>query len=283
MTPQMRYRLRSFREAALAKGIPADDVERWVATGRPCATMMVRGDGPVVGRFGGPLLLPAGTADPLSPFVASVDLAALPADVTDLSLPPDGQLLLFAFPATGYDYECMGSVVYVPAGTAVEERDRFSWNEDDEDEYREMFEDFPQGPMRMTTDVSLPHHYAVEVSKGCAPLPGHPRAEELVDVWESIESGSYPIGKDLQIGGYSDEEAVYTDPLAHAVGWAVKSVEAGRWEGPVSADVEDWVLLADWYCDVRDHESATVHWVIQREDLAARRFDRVFTDVFSNP
>ncbi|MEV7868509.1 DUF1963 domain-containing protein [Streptomyces sp. NPDC088124] len=283
MTPEMRYRLRSFREAALAKGIPADDVERWVATGRPCATLMGRGDGPVVGRGGGPLLLPAGAADPLFPFVASIELAALPADVTDLALPPDGQLLLFAFPDHADEYESMGSVVHVPAGTAVEERDRYAWNEDDEDEYREMFEDFPQGPLRMTADVSLPHHKAVDASGGCVPLPGHPRAEELVDVWESVESASYPIGKDFQIGGYADEEAVYTDPVAHAVDRAVKAVEAGRWEGPVSGDIEDWVLLADWYCDVRDHESATVHWVIQRTDLAARRFDRVYADVFSNP
>ncbi|MGW2328754.1 hypothetical protein ACWC5C_23790 [Streptomyces sp. NPDC001700] len=50
--------------------------------------------GPVVGRFGGPLLL-------------------------------------FALPERSDDYSPMGSVVYVPAGTAVEERDRYSWNEDD--------------------------------------------------------------------------------------------------------------------------------------------------------
>ncbi|NGO45413.1 DUF1963 domain-containing protein [Streptomyces ureilyticus] len=45
------------------------------------------------------------------------------------------------------------------------------------------------------------------------------------------------------------------------------------------------MLLADWQAgmDVQGWESATVHWVIQREDLAARRFDRAFTSVFWNP
>ncbi|MFC4469593.1 hypothetical protein ACFPH6_34685 [Streptomyces xiangluensis] len=74
-------------------------------------------------------------------------------------------------------------------------------------------------------------------------------------------------------------------PVADAVSGAVKAAEAGRWDGPVSDDVSDWVLLADWYAgmDVQGWESATVHWVIQREDLAARRFDRALTDVFWNP
>ncbi|MFE2690993.1 DUF1963 domain-containing protein [Streptomyces mirabilis] len=89
----------------------------------------------------------------------------------------------------------------------------------------------------------------------------------------------------MQIGGYADEEAVFTDPVADAVSTVVKAVEVGRWDGPVSDDVSDWVLLADWQAgmDVQGWESATVHWVIQREDLAARRFDRAFTKVFWNP
>ncbi|MGW3980131.1 hypothetical protein [Streptomyces mirabilis] len=58
----------------------------------------------------------------------------------------------------------------------------------------------------------------------------------------------------------------------------MKAAEAGWWGGPVSGDVSDWVLLADWHAgmDVQGWESATVHWVIQREDLAARCFDRAF-------
>jgi hypothetical protein len=78
---------------------------------------------------------------------------------------------------------------------------------------------------------------------------------------------------------------MYTDPVADAVSDAVRSVAAGRWAGPVSDDPTDWVLLADWDAgmDVDGWEGATVHWVVQREDLVARRFDRVFTTFSWNP
>jgi hypothetical protein len=78
---------------------------------------------------------------------------------------------------------------------------------------------------------------------------------------------------------------ICTDPVAVAVSRAVRATEAGLWEGPVSDDVSDWVLLADWQAgmDLQGWESATVHWVIQREDLAVRRFERAFTSVFWNP
>jgi hypothetical protein len=281
-------RLSAFRGKAIARGIPAEDLERWLATARPCATLArdEDGDGPVVGRFGGPLLLPDEVPDPAHPFVASVDLAALPAGATDLALPRDGHLLLFAFPESADDAETMGSVVYVPVGSAVVERDRHAWNAYDFEDEEAMFEAFPEGPLRATVNVSLPHHQAVEVlgEARSVPLPGHPRSEELVAVWESVRDDIAPEGP-LQIGGYADEEAVYTDPVAVAVSRAVRAAEAGRWEGPVSGDVSDWVLLADWQAgmDVQGWESATVHWVIQREDLAARRFDRAFTSVFWNP
>ncbi|MFE2665377.1 DUF1963 domain-containing protein [Streptomyces mirabilis] len=134
--------------------------------------------------------------------------------------------------------------------------------------------------------MSLPYHHAVDLSEEpwSEPLPGHPRSEELVEVWQNTYADIAPAGP-LQIGGYADEEAVFTDPVADAVSTVVKAVEVGRWDGPVSDDVSDWVLLADWQAgmDVQGWESATVHWVIQREDLAARRFDRAFTKVFWNP
>ncbi|MGI5197999.1 DUF1963 domain-containing protein [Streptomyces sp. CA-288835] len=286
MTPEMWERLSAFRGKAVARGIPGEDVERWLAVARPCATLGRDGDGPVVGRFGGPLLLPAEVPDPEHPFVASVDLAALPDGATDLGLPRDGQLLLFAFPESADDAESMGSVVYVPVGSAVVERDRHAWNAYDFEDEEAMFEAFPEGPLRATVNVSLPHHQAVEVlgEARSVPIPGHPRAEELVAVWESVRGDIAPEGP-LQIGGYADEEAVYIDPVAVAVSRAVRAAEAGGWDGPVSGDVADWVLLADWQAgmDVEGWESATVHWVIQREDLAAQRFDRAFTSVFWNP
>ncbi|MCQ0014811.1 DUF1963 domain-containing protein [Actinomadura madurae] len=124
--------LQRFRSEALGRGIPSADVERWLGLARPCADLSPEEDGPVVGRLGGPVLLPPDVPVPADDFtsmgrsyqmpyhlIADVDLAALPADATDLPMPPDGRLLLFAIP--GLD-GATGAAVYVPAGTAVEER-----------------------------------------------------------------------------------------------------------------------------------------------------------------
>lgn len=286
MTPELRDRLGPFRDKAIARGIPAGDVERWMGTARPCVTLAEDGDGPVVGRFGGPLRLPVGVAHPVHPFVASIDLAALPDGATDLPLPPDGQLLLFAYPEDPGDHADLGAVVYVPVGTAVEERDKDAWNQYDNDEQQEVFERYPQETLRATVDVSLPWHEAVDIPGApySETLPGHPHAEELVEVWEETH-GEVASSGPLQIGGYADEEAVYTDPVAKAVRCAVRGAEAGSWGGgeAVSGDLADWVLLADWTPDISGQEGVTVHWCIQRADLAARRFDRTFTTVFWNP
>jgi hypothetical protein len=288
MTPvtpeEMRDRLRPFRDKALARGIPVEDVERWMDTARPCATLAAGGDGPVVGRFGGPLLLPVGMPHPFYPFVASIDFAALPADATDLPLPPDGRLLLFAYPEDFGDLTDMGNVVYVPAGAAVEERDKegWAWFEND-DEYQEVFAQFPQETLRATVDVSLPYHYWVEIPEDprWVPLPGHPRSEELAAVWAETHDDIASSGQ-LQLGGYADQEAVDTDPVGTAMTCALREAAAGRRE-PVSDDLADWVLLAEWNPWIDGLEGATVHWSIQRADLAARRFDRAFTTVFRNP
>ncbi|CAM5586366.1 DUF1963 domain-containing protein [Streptomyces canus] len=285
MTPEdMRDALRPFRDKALAQGIPAADVERWMDTARPCATLAEGGAGPVVGRFGGPLLLPVGMPHPFYPFVASVDLAALPADATDLPLPPDGRLLLFAYPEDFGDLTDMGNVVYVPAGTTVEERDKegWAWFEND-DEYQEVFAQFPQETLRATVDVSLPYHYWVEIPEEprWVPLPGHPRSEELAAMWAETCDDIASSGR-LRLGGYADQEAVDTDPVGTAMACALREAEAGRRE-PVSDDLADWVLLAEWDPWIDGLEGATVHWSIQCADLAARRFDRAVTTVFRNP
>ncbi|MCP2250637.1 hypothetical protein [Lentzea aerocolonigenes] len=275
MTPD--HRLTPFRDEALAQDIPAADVDRWLALARPCATLTRGGDGPVVGEFGGPLLLPADAPDPEHPYVGWVDLAALPPGVTDLPLPGDGRLLFFAFPQV--DDDSMGSVVHVPAGAAVEERDKLAWDEGGWDEYEELVEAFPQGPLRLKADVSLPCHGSLPLPDG-RPLPGHPRSEDLASLWEDAREDIAPLGE-LQIGGYADEEAIESDPVVRAVSDAVRAGTANGWE--VSSDAADWVLLADWQVDVDDYEGATVHWVMQRSDLAAGRFERAFVSVFHNP
>ncbi|CAL9637442.1 DUF1963 domain-containing protein [Streptomyces sp. enrichment culture] len=283
----MRDRFGPFRDAAEAQGIPAVDVERWLATARPCATLTLSDDeaGPVVGRFGGPLLLPAGTPDPDYPLVASIDLAALPADATDLSLPPDGHLLFFAMPEPG-GCRPVGTVVHVPAGAPVTQRNTHTWNTANIDAYNKMFASYPQGSLRARAEMSLPYHTFVipPGSQEATYLPEHPYCSELVEVWEDTKDRIASTGP-MQIGGYADEEVVEFDPVDIAASIAADAVKAGYWNGPVSTDATDWVLLADWHAGMHvwNREGSTVHWVIQREDLAARNFDRVFATVSWNP
>ncbi|MBB5958209.1 hypothetical protein FHS29_004817 [Saccharothrix tamanrassetensis] len=280
MTSGMLDRLAPFREEALKRGIPATDVERWIGIARPCATLASSGDGPVVGRFGGPVLLPADASDPWFPHVATLDCAALPPEATDLALPSDGHLLLFAFPdISDSGPGSMGTAAYVPAGAAVEERARNPYFYGEIPDYHRITDAFPEGPLRLTVNVSLPYHGAVEIPEDpyLAPLPGHPHSEQLRDVWLEV-CGDIATNGPLQVGGYALEECIDVDPVVSASSLLDES------DGGTGAEQwGDWVLLADWYTDIRGLEGATVHWVIRREDLAAQRFDRVCTSVDWNP
>lgn len=277
---ELRAALIPFRTRAVEEGypwedidpLPAEEVDRWIGHVRPCAVLTRGGDGPVAGRFGGPLLLPAGVADPEHPYLASVDFAALPKDATDLPLPPDGRLLLFAsLDETDGDGNC-GEALYIPAGTPVEERDKNSWNGcPGDDDYQEIVGSYPQGELRARTEPDLPHH----------PLPGFPHAAELATVWcDASERTGH-----LQIGGYADQEDSDRNPLETVANCAARQAKRGRWGGdePVSGAAEDWVLLAHWNPDISGREGADVQWGIQRADLEARRFDRTFSTVYWNP
>ncbi|GGP86846.1 DUF1963 domain-containing protein [Saccharothrix coeruleofusca] len=267
MIDDLQTELDELRATAIEEGFAAEDVDRWLAATRTCLILDDEGDGPVAGRFGGPILLPPGTPTPDHPLVATIDLAALPADATGLDLPTDGHLLLFASPWYTDDHENKGAVVHVPAGAEVEERDKYGWSHSDDEEYREQFEGFPQSPFRATPALSLSPHDAYNIS------------DELGEFWEEHADGGM-----LQLGGYATEEAISPDDLvAEIAESAVHAVKAGRWEGPASEKETDWVLLADWHVPVTGLEGATIHWGIQRDDLAARRFDRVFTTLYWNP
>jgi hypothetical protein len=265
------------RAEALEREIPAPDVERWLALARPCALLTEDGDGPVVGRFGGPVMLPAGVKDPYCPLLVTIDCAALPAEVTDLPLPSDGQLLFFGFPGENG----MGDVVYVPAGTAVEERARYPQAfPPEEDSYGKVYDELPEGELHLTADVSLPFVGEIELPgpPWLKPLPGHPHSEALAEVWADQWGGA-----PLLIGGYG-REYNGVDPLAIAARIAVRDEQAGRRPGPftTSADADDWVLLAE-YDVCTPGGGATIFWVIQRDDLTARRFGRACVLVDSNP
>lgn len=283
---ELQEKLTSFRAEAVERAIPVGLVDGWIALTRPCALLEDRGDGPVVGRFGGPLLLPGGTPDPEYPYVASIDLAALPKESTDLSLPPDGHLLLFTWIWDAADCRNQGQAVYVPAGTPVAERDRNAWNkaqsegEERRQEYQEVFDSFPQGELRARTEPSLPSFSLLAELLGGERHPARfQHFDELGSLWDRLGLDEGHDGY-LRIGGHSDEDLL--EAVVHA---AVHSAEDGNWGGgePVSEAADDWVVLAHWQPGSGIEQADSVQWGIQRTDLAARRFDRTSCSVYWNP
>ncbi|MFP8945288.1 DUF1963 domain-containing protein [Streptomyces fenghuangensis] len=283
MSPENLDTLNEFRERALAEGIPPDDIERWVATARPCAFLGTGGNGPVVGRLGGPLMLPADAPDPWCKLAATIDLAALPSGVTDLGLPADGHLLLFADPDPDRIGEGnLGSALHIPAGAPVEER---PVDLDPEWKNYPYETDLPEGLLRLSTDVSLPYYtsvYAPGQPLDCVDHPEHPHANELIEVWTEMPGEG--IGRGLQLGGYAEDENWAEDPSVAAGREAARAVARGELPAP-DTDVrpEDWVCLAQWMHGLDGLETALYSWSISRQDLAAGRFDRVYATMTWNP
>ncbi|MGW6932882.1 hypothetical protein ACWGE0_22690 [Lentzea sp. NPDC054927] len=251
MTPRNEKILDQLRTEALAREFPEADVERWMELVRPCALLTGDEDGdrdgPIVGRFGGPIMLPADVETSEYPLVATIDCAALPPGVTDLPLPSDGKLLFFGYP----EEHGMGEVVYVPAGAAVEERelDLSSYPACDED-FAEIHDEYQQGDIRLTPDISLPF-----VGVDAAPAP-------LARVWADQWGGAT-----LLLGGYGTD-------CNGCLATEIAALCAGR-EG-------DWVLLAEFNV-YRSGGGAAIFWMIERDDLIARRFNRAEVLVDWNP
>ena len=283
MTFDISDGLDRFRAEALARGIPSTDVERWLGTARRCATLSPYLDGPVVGRFGGPLMLPADVPTPEwnVHLIASLDLAALPEGATDLPLPSDGRLLLLANPdglEAAYRVPSIGDAVYIPAGTPVEER-HIDHGYEDYDEFAELDSEL-EGELRLRHGFSLPDHDSI------IDTAQHPYARELREAWSEVRSGDLDLtkGTQLQIGGYATDEYGELDPVTMSAELAAEAETKGH--RPGSGEMtppEDWALLAQWIPGIDGLEGAFVHWAIRRQDVAARRFDRGYASMFFNP
>lgn len=179
-----------FRDEARSRGIPDDEVERWLtATVRTCATLGPSGrtvpDGPVAGRVGGLPPMPEDEPVPDLPFLASVDLAAIPAGATDLPLPKDGTLLFFADTEEPWDDATAWSwLLYVPAGVPVRERGPGGARPPHV---------HPAQDLYPSIDPSLPNR-AEETDE-------FPHGEALGDVWWDT-ADEMQGGGPVQIGGY---------------------------------------------------------------------------------
>ncbi|WP_211240115.1 DUF1963 domain-containing protein, partial [Promicromonospora kroppenstedtii] len=261
-----------FREQALDRGVPADDVDRWLGLARPVLRTAPGGGGPVVGRFGTPLLLPPDVPTPATVYgpdhsdeyqlIVTLDLAAIARGATDLPLPPDGQLLLFANVQLE-DELLPGGAVYVPAGAPVEERevspDYEPYEYDSPESLDEALRRTPD--LRLVPGVSLPS-CPLDAESGAA----HPHATTLQEVWseQSDEGGEWALG------GHAYDFDGYGDPA-----WG----SAFQWPSEPWSRPEDWVVLAQWV----GVPMGILYWTITRQDLAARRFDRVVVQMYANP
>ncbi|QBI55400.1 DUF1963 domain-containing protein [Streptomonospora litoralis] len=228
------------RAEALKNGIPSPEVERWLQLIRPFAAL-TGGDGPVAARYGGHPIVPVSGPRPemWQYFVASIDCAAVPGEVTDLPLPSDGRLLFFADP----DICNMpsGEVVYVPAGTAVAERSA----EDYDDDWP-----LPCIDLRLKRGFSLPDGDLADI--------GFPHSELLDELWCDIDEGAEGI---FELGGYPriwNNDPVEREPAEED--WVL---------------LAEW-STAD---DVKSLDLGIVYWTIRRADLAEHRFDRVRVEV----
>ncbi|GAA1869861.1 hypothetical protein [Myceligenerans crystallogenes] len=264
-----------FLQESTLQGIPRADVERWLALARPDVRLGAGWDGPVAARLGSPLMLPADASVPATvhddgdvrehQLLATIDLSAIPPGATDLPLPPDGHLLLCANPDLEIYPE--GSAVYVPAGAPVVERQtNYDWEPYEYDTPEDLDED-----LRRAGELRVGHGYTLpDVTKELRAV--HPRAEEIMYVWDGIPDTVGPAGGsgEWRLGGHAFDHEGWGDPAARS---AALHEQTGR------SEPGDWVLLAQW----DGLPMASVYWTITREDLAERRFDRVEVCMYSNP
>lgn len=175
-----------FRDEARSRGLPENEVERWLATGRRSAMLGLAGeappDGPLAGRLGGLPPMPDVEPVPDLPFLASVDLAAVPPGATDLPLPEDGTLLFFADTEDPWSDDDWHRLVYVPVGTPVSERaSAGEW----------LPEVLPARDLRLTLKPSLPNRGS----------DTEPHGSELGSVWWKT-CGEMTTDGPVQIGGF---------------------------------------------------------------------------------
>jgi hypothetical protein len=265
VTPQIQSTLDRLRERAGELAIPADDAEWWLGQARPSAFLRTDADEPVVGRIGGStVMLPPGLPDPAGSLVATIDLAALPAGVTDLPLPSDGTLLLFAsleaIAYGGHDEgytDPIGCAVHVAAGTPVERRQLpqpSDWAGEIADSIARI------GDLRLRQGVSLPTAYHVSPRVRPADAPAS-FADAVPDPWRELID-THPRWAHLQLGGY---------------GWGHQNVEPVRdaaLTAPQPTDPDNRVLLAQWNTTGNDFYDRHVYWTIDHDDLAAGHLDR---------
>ncbi|MFI1969607.1 hypothetical protein BLA24_15270 [Streptomyces cinnamoneus] len=257
--------------------LPADIAERWIGLLRPGVGLVkASGADPVAGRLGGLPELPEHEEwpvweghGPLS-FIASLDCAALPPAALDIDLPTDGTLAFFYFDGQLDDGAALvaphhpdtwagARVLYVPQGVPVAERPA-----------PEGIRPYPEVPLTARAETTAPYLWHPVVYEEFAPMPDdHPVFDDdfREALWESDEGAGH------RVGGHADpvQDEVETEVAHGVLGCA--------WNDPRLKDESlRWVLLAQIDSDddagMMWGDCGALYWLIRREDLAERRFDR---------
>ncbi|WFE25427.1 DUF1963 domain-containing protein [Solwaraspora sp. WMMD791] len=275
-----------FRHAAIASGIPDDEVSRFIEHLRLSIRLSGGSDGVPVGQFGGLPRLPVGMDWPSDgvgplPFIFSVDCAALPR-VDGFGLPTAGSLLFFLnhelAAATGE--QRYGRVVFVPAGTDTE----VAAGSTDHASVGEQYD------VSATLRAELPSWFGADVDDvdedDLSPLRQQltrdlerdlPHVDELSalagDIWppDNKYASAY-------IGGYPDAEVIKWI-AEQTLAWREKTgeivVPVAKWYSHVEKETHrltsEWVSLARFPVDDESSYRSDGSFVIRHDDLAAGR------------
>ncbi|MEV4625042.1 DUF1963 domain-containing protein [Micromonospora sp. NPDC049523] len=279
-----------FRGAALALGVPDDEISGFGKYLRLSIRLSGGSGGVLVGQFGGLPRLPvdedwpSGRAGQL-PFIFSVDCAALPR-VDGSGLPADGALLFFLdhendYLAGGTGDQGYARVVYVPAGTdtAVAEPlnpefigqqwdvsasllaefpDWFATNHDEDEDDLSPF----QQQLARDLERDVPH----------------------LDDLRALAHDLWPPDEGLAsayLGGYVDDEVITSiaeQTLAGREKAGEIAIPVAKWYSHVEEEkhrlTSEWVSLARFPVDDEFYYGS---FVIRHEDLASGRLDKAYS------
>ncbi|WP_033337459.1 YwqG family protein [Catenuloplanes japonicus] len=281
---------RQFRQAAIAQGIPADEIDTFAGFLRFAIWTRTHGEGTPVGQRGGLPRLPAGTAWPLSedgeplPFVASFDCAALPR-VDDLPLPTDGTLLFFLHHEDAHEtYDVTAEqgharVLHVPAGVETvtaevpEYSDMTFSNMELEfvtrayDLYASVTADLPDWLDESGPEQHLGRH-----------LTHLPQLRALAGkLWP--ENGTPEVmlgGHSMHIGELATD-AIHTTPETRIADERLSAAAPDGWAAGLEEEtlrvMSEWVPLAQFVPE----DVYIGRFLIRRDDLAAGRYDRAMS------
>ncbi|MEV0680095.1 DUF1963 domain-containing protein [Actinosynnema sp. NPDC050436] len=289
-----------FRRAAADRGIPADEVEKFIDQLRFEILLGSTEPGEeVVGQNGGLPRLPVGAQWPSSgsglplPFIASVDCAVLPR-AEGLPLPEDGSLLFFLhheedYPVPlGVDGPEYARAVYVPAGTETEVASPPPGH-DEEGFFHESIPFLaPEFTLSASVVPALPpwieerDEFEFDDSEVLERL-----FEELEHVDELCElvDELWPEERcsTLSLGGYCDHAGQGDSPVAELADAGFTSRPETRAALPAaeqfhSGEVEEYLLSREWVPLIQFSTRSENYYgcfLIDLEDLAAKQFDRM--------